>query len=244
MMAGAGPVELLLLLALLLAGARPLQAAGPVVISEFLASNVGGLMDEDGDSPDWIELFNDSANAVSLAGWHLTDDAADLTKWTFPATNIGAKSFLIVLASGKDRAVAGAPLHANFTLDANGEYLALVQPDGVTLASEFVPSFPPQRANNPYGLSQTVTTNALLSALAPARIFVPSNNTLGLAWVSNAFDDSGWLLGTNGVGYETSVPGFAVRNFKANVVVGGLANADRSSIPRPSKRASLRRMQR
>jgi hypothetical protein len=34
-----------------------------------------------------------------------------------------------------------------FSLDNAGEYLALVQPDGVTVAHEFAPTYPPQRAN-------------------------------------------------------------------------------------------------
>src|SRR5690349_10866599 len=103
-----------------LCGAPFTRAA--VVISEFLAENDGGLIDQDGDTPDWIELFNDSAVAVSLDGWRLTDNATNLAKWTFPATNIPANSFLIVFASGKDRATNGAQLHTNFQLDNNGGY--------------------------------------------------------------------------------------------------------------------------
>src|SRR4051812_26090779 len=75
-----------------------LLAAGPsraaVVISEFLAQNDGGLRDLDGDTPDWIELHNTGASAVDLAGWHLTDNATNLTKWTFPATNIASGGYL------------------------------------------------------------------------------------------------------------------------------------------------------
>ncbi|WP_425401053.1 hypothetical protein [Aeoliella sp.] len=54
-------------------------------ITEFLASNSGGLQDGDGDTPDWIELFNAGASTADLSGYHLTDDRADLTKWAFPA---------------------------------------------------------------------------------------------------------------------------------------------------------------
>ena len=51
----------------------PVQAA--VVINEFLAVNSSSLQDEDGDNSDWIELLNTGTTTVSLAGWHLTDDA-------------------------------------------------------------------------------------------------------------------------------------------------------------------------
>ncbi len=75
-----------------------------------------------------------------------------LTKWRFPATNIAAGQFMIVWASDKNRRTPGAPLHANFKLADEGEYLALVQPDGVTIATQFYPTFPPQLPDVSYGL--------------------------------------------------------------------------------------------
>src|ERR1041385_3727118 len=90
---------LFLLLALLPILAR---AQSSVIISEFLAHNTSGLVDEDGDFSDWIELYNGGATAVNLGGWYLTDDPANLTKWAFSSTNIAAKGFLVVFASGKD----------------------------------------------------------------------------------------------------------------------------------------------
>jgi len=207
-----------------------------VVITEFLASNVKGLTDEDGDSSDWIELFNSGSTALNLFGWHLTDDPADLTKWTFPATNLAPKGFLIVFASGKDRAVPGAPLHTSFKLDADGGYLALVKPDGVTIASEW--RYGPQRANYSYGIGQTVLVNPLVASDAVVRVWVPADGTLGLSWVSNNFNDTSWLVGTNGVAYEATVPGFAVRNFKAKVQVGSLTAAE-TVIASPAQQAAV-----
>src|SRR5262245_17816480 len=66
------------------------SASGAVIINEFLTENGGGLRDEDLESPDWIEIYNSGPFAVNLAGWRLTDDAGDLAKWTFPATNLPA----------------------------------------------------------------------------------------------------------------------------------------------------------
>ncbi|MDB6033808.1 MAG: Spore coat protein CotH, partial [Verrucomicrobiales bacterium] len=127
-----------------------------VIITEFAAVNSNGLKDEDGAFSDWIELFNQGTTNVNLDGWFLTDSSASLTKWRIPATNIGANTFLIVFASGKNRATPGLPLHANFGLSASGEYLALVKPDGVTVASEFSPVFPEQFPNVSYGIGQNV----------------------------------------------------------------------------------------
>ncbi len=105
-----------------------------LVISEFMAANDRTLADEDGDYSDWIEIYNPCLATVSLAGWSLTDDPDELTKWRFPAISLARGEFLVVFASGKNRAVAGAPLHTSFKLDAGGEYLALVKPDGTTIA--------------------------------------------------------------------------------------------------------------
>src|SRR3954465_2118002 len=94
-----------------------------VLISEFMALNSGGLTDQDGESSDWIEIRNDSGGATNLGGWHLTDDSGNLIKWTFPATNLPSGGYLIVFASGKNRAVSGTELHTNFKLSSDGGYL-------------------------------------------------------------------------------------------------------------------------
>src|SRR5512137_1138719 len=161
--------------------ANPSRAA--LVISEFLAENDGGLHDSDGDSPDWIELHNLSTNTVNLAGWRLTDTATNLSRWTFPATNLTAGGYLVVFASGKNRATAGAELHTNFQLDNAGQYLALVQPGGV-VEHAYSPAYPPQRRNASYGLQRQFT---LLSTAAKGRYRVPANGTLGTTWTSRTF---------------------------------------------------------
>src|SRR5688572_31794178 len=90
----------------------PARFANAVVISEFMARNQSTLADEDGAYSDWIELHNPGSTIVNLDGWYLTDTTNLFTKWRIPATNLPPQGFLIVFASGKDRAVPGAPLHA------------------------------------------------------------------------------------------------------------------------------------
>lgn len=228
------PARVLAMLLVCLAAAR---AADNVTITEIAANNSSGLRDEDGAYSDWIELFNAGTNAVNLDGWFLSDSPLNLTKWRFPATNLPPSQFLIVFASSKNRAVAGAPLHANFGLSAGGEYLALVRPDGVTLASEFDP-FPEQFANISWGIGQNLQVTALVSNKSHAVTYVPSNNTLGLTWTAPTFGHSTWRAGTNGVGYENAVPGFAVKNIRANIGVCDLATAD-SVLANPSQQAAV-----
>jgi hypothetical protein len=105
-----------ILLSLALAtGLCAAQAAGgdlaTPVISEFMASNgsqtplvAGDLLDADGDSSDWIELYNPTAGTFDLGGWYLTDDAQEPAKWRFPSpTVLAPDGFLVVFASGKNR---------------------------------------------------------------------------------------------------------------------------------------------
>jgi len=110
-----------------------------LVISEFMVDNASTLADRYGNYPDWIEIHNRTAREVDLAGWYLTDDERDLTRWQFPPVVLPGHGYLLVFASGRDRALPGAELHTNFELTAGGEYLALVEPDGNTVASEYAP---------------------------------------------------------------------------------------------------------
>jgi hypothetical protein len=119
-------------------------------INEFLAVNNRGLADGNGEAQDWIEIYNPGAKSVPLGSWSLTDDAASPDKWLFPNVTLGPRKYLVVFASGKDR-TEGNELHTNFKLNGNGEYLALVKPDGSTLASDFAPEYPGQRENISYG---------------------------------------------------------------------------------------------
>jgi hypothetical protein len=179
-------------------------ADAKVYVSEIMADNGGSLLDVDGDASDWIELYNDSSSAVSLAGWYLTDNAANLTKWTFPATSIPAKGFLVVFASDKKRAVAGQELHTNFKLSASGEYVALVRPDGVTIENGY--SFPAQLEDVSWGYAfsgnATTTTTTLVNSGAACTAHVPTHSTDAAGWRLSGFNDSSWLSGTTGVGYD------------------------------------------
>jgi hypothetical protein len=118
------------------------QSRSSLVISEFMASNDSTLADEDGDYPDWVEIHNRSTTDVNLGGWYLTDDERDLTKWQFPSITLEGNGYLVVFASNKDRASADSELHTNFNLADSGEYLALIQPDGATVAWEYTPEYP------------------------------------------------------------------------------------------------------
>ncbi len=133
--------------------ARHLLAAQPL-ITEFLAANDQSLLDGDGNSSDWIEIYNAGDVALDLLDWHLTDDATNLDKWTFPSVELAPGAYLGVFASGQttETHIDGAGnLHTDFALSAGGEFLALVAPDAFTVASTFAPKFPPQLSDHSFG---------------------------------------------------------------------------------------------
>ena len=176
-------------------------------ITEFMASNDETLLDEDDEASDWIEIFNPDLTPLDLGGYYLTDDAAYLTKWQFPSpTSLNSRAFLVVFASSKNRTVPGSQLHTNFKLSSDGEYLALVAPDGTTIIDEFSPSFPQQYEDVSYGIQQAGgTVDEILSLeTAACRALVPPDGSLGLSWTATSFNDSAWTTGTLGVGYERS----------------------------------------
>ncbi|MDB4567105.1 lamin tail domain-containing protein, partial [Akkermansiaceae bacterium] len=89
--------------------------AAPVIV-EFMASNDKSLYDEDGESTDWMEIFNPDPNPVDIGGWFLTNDRGELNKWELPQNTIlPSGGSLIIFASDKDR--KGGELHTNFKLN-------------------------------------------------------------------------------------------------------------------------------
>ncbi|MCP5519600.1 MAG: CotH kinase family protein [Verrucomicrobiales bacterium] len=142
------------------------------LISEFMAGEQTLLADVDGDFPDWIEIHNPDPAPVNLAGHFLTDNPDQPARWRFPELTIEPGGYRVVFASGKDRAQAGRELHTNFRLDAGGEFLALVAPDGSTVLAAFAPAYPPQEAGISYGRIDTETlpdrlTTATIEFKAP-----------------------------------------------------------------------------
>ena len=201
-------------------------------ITEFMAANSGSLLDEDGDSSDWIEIQNASTNVANLGGWFLTDTPGWLTKWQFPVTNLAPDSFLVVFASSKNRVVPGAPLHTNFRLNKAGGYLALVQPDGVTVASEFA-AYPPQVTGVSFGLGlgASRTSELLVGTNAPIKFLIPSA-PVSDAWRGGAvFDDSSWSNGAFSVGFDVNTGAVTVAyvtptNTLGNQAFGGSLGMD------------------
>ena len=113
----------------LLPGAVPL-------INEFSASNQSVIDDDNGNSTDWIEIFNAGQDSLDLAGYSLTDDPNDPTKFVFSSTTLDGGDYLVVFAGDDLDPSSGTDIYTGFGLRSEGEYLGLFDPAG-NLVSEF-----------------------------------------------------------------------------------------------------------
>ena len=112
-------------------GSEPV--AGSVVINELMASNDSwDVPGDNGDQPDWFELYNTGEAAIDIGGWYVTDDLADPVKYQLPAgTMVAPHGFLVIICDG-----VGEGLHTNFKLSGGGEAVGISE-DGVTLTEGF-----------------------------------------------------------------------------------------------------------
>ncbi len=79
------------------------SAYGQLTINEGSNKNYSTIVDEDGDFPDWIELYNNGIDTVQLYNYSLTDDPAIPDKWTLPNIIILPGEYKVIFCSGKNR---------------------------------------------------------------------------------------------------------------------------------------------
>jgi len=72
-------------------------------INEIMSANTTVVYDEDGDTPDWLEIINSGSTEINLSDYYLSESKSNLLKWQFPEVKLQPKQTLLVYASGKDR---------------------------------------------------------------------------------------------------------------------------------------------
>ena len=79
----------LILVVFLAVSALPAENSGnmTVVINELMANNAGSVRDQNGDSDDWIEIYNIGNSAVNIGGMYLTDSQSAVAGWRVPDNN-------------------------------------------------------------------------------------------------------------------------------------------------------------
>ena len=182
-------------------------------INEFSADTApDGLLDEDGDNEDWIEIYNPGPNAADLSTFYLTDDGLSPNKWAFPSIVMPADSYLVVFASSKNRAIAGNELHTNFKLSAGGEYLALTRDNGgggFVVTGEFAPTYPVQEEGFSYGIAPDNISKGFFASPTPSA----TNGAVARGFVADtAFDiDRGFFSAPFNLNITSSTVGAQIR---------------------------------
>lgn len=158
-------------------------------LNELQVLNAGSPVDEFGEADDWFEIYNPGSTPVNLAGWYVSDDAAQLTKYRFdPSGNqavVPAGGWLLVWA---DNQTTQGDLHTNFALSStSGESLLLVGPDGVTIVDQI--SFGPQESGVSFGRSTDGGTPWVQFAVPTPGA---SNNVTGMFNIHGARPLAAW----------------------------------------------------
>ncbi len=106
-----------------------------IYVTEIVSKNKTLIYDMDGDSSDYIELYNSGSSDVNLKGWFLSDKEDKAKKYSFPDVTIKAGEYLVVFCSGKDTFDAETgEVHTNFKLDGDGEVVSLVSNEGILVS--------------------------------------------------------------------------------------------------------------
>ncbi len=111
--------------------------AGKLVINEFMASNDSwDVPGDNGDQPDWFEIYNTGDTPIDMGGWYVTDDLEDPAKYQLPTddpslTTVPANGFLVIICDG-----IGEGLHTNFKLSGGGESVGISE-DGAAITEGY-----------------------------------------------------------------------------------------------------------
>ncbi|MDR2519989.1 MAG: lamin tail domain-containing protein [Eubacteriaceae bacterium] len=145
----------------------------PVFINEIAASKQMSVYDESGRYEDFIELYNDSPEDVSLTGFFLSDENSVSAKYMLPNATVPAKGYLLVFAAGSNAPQGAATIHLPFKMSA-GEHVYFHNERGALVDSVAVPA---TSDNVSYGRSKDNRAKWLyFPAPTPGR----ENSTIGL----------------------------------------------------------------
>ena len=130
--------------------------ADNIVVNEIMADNDNTIPDPAGEYDDWIELYNPTSDSILLSGKYLTDKADQLNKWQFtqPDLYLSAGEYLLIWCD-EDSGQVG--IHTNFALSKSGEYVAIVESDGVSIIDSI--TFGQQTTDISYGRFPDATGN-------------------------------------------------------------------------------------
>ncbi|PBQ31215.1 hypothetical protein CNR22_05355 [Sphingobacteriaceae bacterium] len=118
------------------------MATYPIILNEYCVSNTGpiGATDEKGVLNDYVELYCNHTQSISLANFYLTNDRVNLKKWKFPSNFpvLQPQNYYLVWLSGKNTN-DGVNFHTNFNVEqCKNQWIIISNASGVVYDSIFV----------------------------------------------------------------------------------------------------------
>lgn len=125
-----------------------------IVINEMMASNRTGILSDNHNPADWIEIKNTGTDSVDLKGFNLVvtkepvkkenagsdrekgenQEKTKTSKWTFPSVKIGAGQCLVVFAEKSKDSKPANSLQADLKLPKDGGTVQLLAPNKSVLS--------------------------------------------------------------------------------------------------------------
>ena len=201
-----------------------LPAPAAPVITEIMASNAAGIVDEDGAASDWVEIYNPDPQPVNLDGWFLSDNVPDPTRWRFPRVTVGSGGFRRVWASGRT-AMRTRRTCIRISNSVRRRIPGALDARGAAKTSEYALRFPAMETDESFGVP--FDTVNLVGPATAASTLVPSDNSLGLTWTQPGVPSVGnWISGRSSVGFGMPVLGFAIQERASSVAVTNITGAE------------------
>jgi hypothetical protein len=198
----------------------------PLVINEFMAKNDSSIQDNTGAYSDWVEIYNNSNEAIDLAGYYLSDDLNDNSKWAFPDVTIEAFGFYLIWCSGD---TSLGENHTGFKLSASGEDVALWNAQSVDTLLVDGLSFGEQYADTSYGREVDAHPNWVFfdvptpnasNGVFPVGINEFAYELLNLNYYPNPFDEKVTLVNTGDAPINVEVFGIDGKRLSQFTLIG------------------------
>jgi hypothetical protein len=170
------------------------RAQAGIVINEVMANNVSAVP-HGGGFPDWLELYNNGAAPVALAGLGLTDNLKDPGKFIFPLGTppLGPGQYLVVYC---DSSTDSPGIHTGFSFSNTGEEVGLfsgtTQLDGFKFGLQ-PPDYSIGRIPNGAAAQTLVLTQPTPGAANIAQPLGLQTNLRINEWMARPSTGSDWL---------------------------------------------------
>jgi len=170
-------------------------------INEVMSSNTMVVYDEDGDTPDWLEIINSSNTDVKLSDYYLSEDPENLLKWQLPDMILGPNQPLLIYASGKDR--PQSPLYWHTIIDVGQSWKYLVPSSEPAVSWKTYNFSDAAWKSGPSGFGfgdnddNTVIETGKMSFFLRKKFTVSNLNNLKSLWLHMDYDD-GFVAYLNG----------------------------------------------